>query len=133
MSPLLTRGQIIAGPPLAVEEVEVPEWGGTVRIQELTARAKDALEDMVVAAKDATYSDYKARLFVLTAVDEVGDPLFTLDDVPILTQKSAAALDRCVIVAHRLSGLSAAAADAMGKDSGAPQGASSSDSQPSSE
>ena len=41
MSGLLTREAILGAAPLRHEDVSVPEWGGVVRVSEMSGAARD--------------------------------------------------------------------------------------------
>lgn len=109
MAQLLGRDAILAAPDLTTEDVAVPEWGGTVRVKGLTAAERDAFEQSSLTGKgknqSLNFSNLRARLVVLTVVDEGGEPVFTGSDIRALGEKSAAAIDRVFEVASRLSGI----------------------------
>lgn len=110
MTRLLTRDQIMQAPDRCTEVVAVPEWGGDVRVRNLTARERDELEASVYQGEGrerrANMRNLRARLVALACVDEQGARLFSDDDVALLGEKSAAAVDRIFGVAQRLAGLS---------------------------
>lgn len=95
----------------AYEEVDVPEWGGTVRVRSLTGKEKDAFERSLIIVEQhgkktvavPDLENMRAKLAVLSMVDEDGNMIFSNDDIPWLTEKSASALDRVVKVAQYLS------------------------------
>lgn len=112
---LLTRDQILAADDLKHEDVDVPEWGGSVRVQELTAGQRDQVETASVAiAKNASgklapefdksvLESFRARLAAYSIVDELGQRLFTDADMIALGKKSTAAMQRVFNVAMRIS------------------------------
>lgn len=110
MSRLLKRDDILNINDLPFEDVEVPEWGGVVRIRALTAAERDKFEASIVVRKgnktELNPENMRAKLVALAAIDEEGNRLFTEKDVEVLGRKSAAALDRLFQVAQKLSGLS---------------------------
>jgi len=108
---LLTRDQILSADDSVYEDVNVPEWGGVVRIRGLSGSERDRFEDSIVNNKVGKHArqnmkNIRAKLVALTVIDAKGETLFTLKDVEALGKKSAAALDRCFDVAQRLCGLS---------------------------
>jgi len=109
MSDFLTREQIMAMPELTVEIVEVPEWGGAVRVKALSGAERDRYEASLTQLKgkklEFRLANVRARLAAMTIVDEAGKPIFDAADVAELGRKSAKALDRIFTVAMRLSGL----------------------------
>jgi hypothetical protein len=108
---LLTKEQILGADDRRTEDVEVPEWGGTVRVRALSGRERDAYEAGIVqvrgdGSRNVTLENIRSRLVSLTAVDESGERIFSDGDVKALGEKSAAALERVFDVARKLSGLS---------------------------
>lgn len=103
----LTRQAILEADDIKREEVQVPEWGGSVYIGTMTGDAKDEFELTIAAAakNGLTKAQVRARLVAATAQDAHGALLFTAEDVAALGKKSAAALDRCATVAQRLNAM----------------------------
>jgi hypothetical protein len=109
--PRLTREQILEKSTLATEEVEVPEWGGSVLLRELSGKERDAFELSLVEQngtdQQVNLNNLRARLVAWSVVDENGAKLFSTDgDVIKLGELSARALQRCFEKAQELSGLS---------------------------
>lgn len=141
MAKLLSKAAIFAADDLAYEDMPVPEWGGAVRVRELSAaesakHTKSMLlqrngavvldtdgETPLMSARGLVDSDL--LLLTMCLVDEAGEPLFGLKDVPKLGEKSQAALSRVLKVAKRLSGMEAKAPGATEKNSEPTQIASS--------
>ncbi len=85
----LTKDQIKAAKDTKTEEVEVPEWGGSVIIKTMTGKARDALEmSMVKPNGQQDRSNIRARFVVASAVDDKGNALFEDADIEWLGQKS---------------------------------------------
>lgn len=107
--PLLTKEQILGVVDLAFEDVEVPEWGGTVRVGMLMGAERDAFEQGVVERHgkktQLNLTNIRARLVALCVVDEEGQRVFGEADVKALGRKSALALNRVFEVAQRINGL----------------------------
>lgn len=105
--PLLTRDDILAAQDLTYEVVDVPEWGGAVRVQSLTGSARDTLEARFTDSRGtmdpAKAGDFRAAYVALCLVDEDGLFLFSEKDIKALGQKSSRALQRVFDVAARLS------------------------------
>ncbi len=112
---LLSRDEILSKDDLQRELVPVPEWGGEVYISAMSGSMRDAWEQTLVTEK-ASMENIRARLVVVTAVDEKGAPLFSAKDAVALGRKSSAALDRCVRVAQRLNRLTASDLDDLAKN-----------------
>lgn len=114
----LKRADIGAANDLPYEDVEVPEWGGLVRVRAMTATERSQYQTAMVhydpgdtdgegrmrGRLDLVNSD--VRLAALTMIDaETGARMYGLDEVDELGQRSAAALNRIVEVAQRLSAI----------------------------
>lgn len=104
---ILTRDQIRQADDLPCEEVEVPEWNGTVIVRAMSARRRDAYEIYLAEQKndngEIKIEDLRACVAVFSCEDGDGKLLFTTEDIPWLTMKSGKALDRVFAVARRLS------------------------------
>jgi hypothetical protein len=125
----LTKAQILAASDLKTEIVEVPEWGGSVTVRTMTAAERDTFEAGLVKgdgkARKTDFTNFRAKLVALTAVDPSGTRLFTDAEADQLGQKGAAPMQRLFEVAQRLNGLSQADVDDLTKNSSAaPSGAS---------
>ena len=103
---LLSRDAILALKGGRYEDV--PALGGTVRVAAVSAGARDAFE---LALQDMPEKerrkDFRARLLVMSCIDDEGKPLFGADDIATLSALEAAAVDPVIEVAMRLNGLSA--------------------------
>ncbi|MGW2548225.1 hypothetical protein ACWC5I_47070 [Kitasatospora sp. NPDC001574] len=109
---LLSKTDILTASDILTEDVDVPEWGGTVRLRGLTGAEREAWEQsMMVAGPNGTRVprrgavDNRARLLVRCIVDAENELMFTDKDVPTLNRKSAASLDLLTDVAKKLSRL----------------------------
>jgi hypothetical protein len=118
---ILTRDQILEANDLSTEEVEVPEWGGSVRVRTMTGADRDAFEASLVkvgsdGTRTADLTNMKAKLVALTVVNDNGFRMFEQGDVDRLATKSAAALERVFEVAQRINGLGPKAEEAAVKN-----------------
>jgi len=106
---LLTRDAILAVDDLPTADVEVPEWGGCVRIRTMTGAERDNLENSLERARSKPggldVTGVKARLAILTMVDMEGEAMFTIADLPALQNKSGGAIDRLFKAAQDLNAL----------------------------
>ena len=106
---LLKRDDILNALDIALEEVEVPEWGGSVFVKGLTGAERDKFEASLVIERGknrtVNMANFRAKLACLTICDEKGKRLFTEKDVAIMSEKSASALQRVFIVSQRLSNI----------------------------
>ena len=116
-SKLLTRDQILAAHDLPVEDVEIPEWHGTVRVRGMTVAERNDWErsntrtfkgrngQLVTEASPDAIATFRQRLVARSVVDDDGNLLFSGADVAALERKSSSAIARIVTVANRLSGV----------------------------
>ena len=122
---LLTRDAILQAQDLQYEDVDVPEWGGTVRVRTLTGRERDAFEQSVVEQKGkntkTNLRNIRAKLVALTVIDGEGKRMFNTSDIELLGEKSANALDRLFDAARRLSGLRDEDVEELAKNSDSDQ------------
>ena len=106
---ILNREAILGADDRPFEDVDVPEWGGSVRIGVMSGTDRDAWDQALVRQeKNRTVSNLaniRARLVAYCAVDEAGQRIFSPGDVEALGQKSSAALQRVFDAARRLNGL----------------------------
>jgi hypothetical protein len=121
MPSLLSRAAILAASDLPRETVSVPEWGGDVLVQGLTAKERDDFEISLSVGKGKDRQDnfrnLRARLVARAVVDESGARLFGDADIAALGSKSASVLQRLFEVAQRLSGFTSADVDELTKNS----------------
>jgi len=109
---LLTREAILTAIDLKTVDVEVPEWGGTVRLRAMTGTARDEFGRSLLGA-DGKYTGtgYNAKIAAASIVKEDGELMFTEDDVQVLGERSAAALQRVADAADELNALGAKAVE----------------------
>ncbi|MFM9629517.1 hypothetical protein ACKI10_18055 [Streptomyces galilaeus] len=109
----LSADDILNADDLGREDVEVPEWGGTVLVRGMSGTERDRFEASMLndnmtgpASKEKALDMYRARLAAACLVDADGKKLFRSPaETKRLGEKSAQALTRVVEVASRLSGL----------------------------
>jgi hypothetical protein len=118
---LLSKDAILSADDLPTEDVEVPEWGGSVRVKALAGKDRDAFEASMQQQRGKEYvrnmANVRAKLVAKTVVDENGERMFAENEINALGQKSAAALDRIFEVAAKLSRLSDDDIEELGKAS----------------
>jgi len=118
---MLTKDQILNVKDYQIEEVEVPEWGGSVFVRGLTGAERDEYEASMVQfqgskVKSMEIRNIRARMAAYAICDADGNRVFSSSDVLALSKKSAAALDRIMTVAARLSGMTAEDQEALRKN-----------------
>jgi hypothetical protein len=101
MSEFLTIDQILAANDLPTEVVEVPEWGGRVKVQGLSRASYDAIAKAAEVTVPATGPGQQAgtkrdddKFSDLLFVACVVEPRFTDEHIPALRDKSLGALNR---------------------------------------
>lgn len=129
---LLSRDQILKADDLKTEDVDVPEWGGTVRIKMLTGTARDKFEASTVENKGGkqrqNLANFRARLIAQCIVTEAGEVMFNSKDIDELGQKSAKALGRVFDACQKMNGFSEADVEELTEGfESAPEGVSTSD------
>lgn len=101
---LLNKSQILEADDLPTIEVEVPEWGGSVRLKAL--RLADLIS-FQAARSNASNAEATAFLVSQSIVDEAGERVFEQGDVPALTRKNAKVIDRLADAALALNKMGA--------------------------
>ena len=113
----LSRDAILQREDIVTEDVEVPEWGGTVRVRGMSGVERDKFEAGLIQQPEANgrrrrkqstktnMENVRAKLCAWCIVDGDGVRVFSDADVVALGSKSAAALDRIYEVASELSGI----------------------------
>ena len=87
------------------ELVAVPEWGGSVWVQEMDAAARDRFDAWVVKRAGNEVGGMRLRVLIATVVNEDGTPMFSDLDIPDLMKKSSRATSRLSDVGMKLSGM----------------------------
>lgn len=117
----LTREQILQANDLETRSLDVPEWGGAVRVRALTGVERDALEASAIQGKgknrDVNLTNFRAKLCARAIVDEQGKRIFEDADIAALGRKSSGALSKVYNLAAELSGISDADVDELTKNS----------------
>lgn len=106
------------------EDVEVPKWGVTIRLQSMDLASRgDYLEQMIKAREEQdsiAFAETQAKIVVASAFDpEDGSPVFNEGDIPMLMHKHGGVVAMLAAKANRLSGLDADAEERLGKGSSA--------------
>jgi NTP pyrophosphatase (non-canonical NTP hydrolase) len=115
---ILSKEEILAVQDLPTTEVNVPEWGGSVRLKGMSAGEREALEEEVTDKNGKVNTkNIRVKLLVRSIVDENGEKLFSETDMEKLNEKSADIITRLFIAAQNLNGMSEAAVEDMTKNS----------------
>ncbi|GAA3223276.1 hypothetical protein [Actinocorallia longicatena] len=109
---LLSKDAILAADDRPYQDVEVPEWGGTVRVIGLSGTDRDAFEAAFVDARakggpsaGARLQNFRAKLLVKCIIGEDGERIFADADAKNLGAKSGKVVDRLFDIARSLSGM----------------------------
>ncbi len=111
MNKFLTASEIQQVQELPYEDVEVPEWGGKVRIIGLDAKSAQEISSRLVTLDEngkianVHINTIMTDLLVRTIAGQDGKPLFKLEDAAALGKKSAKVMRRLFEIAQRLSGI----------------------------
>ena len=109
---MLTKTAILDADDLPREEVEIPEWGGSVFVRTMTAAEKVAFS----IENEDNPGDFLSRLAAIATCDAEGNLLFTADDVAALGAKNGVAVERIADIAQRLNGMGAKAQEELEKN-----------------
>ena len=120
MSKILSRDEILKAQDIKTEEVQVPEWGGSILVRGLTGIERDRFEESILQGhgknRTVTLDNIRAKLIARSVVDEQGNRIFSDADIEGLGKKSGATLSRVFEVCQRLSGLNEGALEELTKN-----------------
>lgn len=107
---LLTKSQILAADRKKSVDVPVKEWGGSVRLQELSASDRDMWENESFALDAEGRPKFnpkhaRARLVVRCLIDGEGKRMFTDDEVASIGSLSAATVQKLFNAARKLNAI----------------------------
>ena len=104
---ILSAEQILKSDDLGdLEKVECPEWGGSIYVKIMDGASRDRWELMTSKAMNApNTANVRASLVAATACDKEGKRIFTNNQIALIGNKSAIALDRIYAVAKRINKL----------------------------
>ena len=90
---MLTRDQILNAQDIEFDEVDVPEWAGTVKIRTFNGKDRDWFEQRHISKDGETIGSHliNARVdaVVLSACDEAGNLIFERKDIEVLNKRAA--------------------------------------------
>lgn len=115
---LLNKEQILNAQDLKTIDVEIPEWGGTVRLSQVMGYARDRWEQSCIDSKGKPIKEnMRARLLAMSIVDEDGNLMFTEDDIEELGKKSANILDKLFMESRNLNAVTDEDVEELAKNS----------------
>lgn len=103
MPKILSAADIVAAKDLSHIDVEVPEWGGSVRLRTLDG---DQFVQFVEASKGRVNTAQALKLIAMSLVDEEGNTLFkTEEDFAAFAKKNMQAILKLQDAAMKLNGI----------------------------
>lgn len=97
----LSRQQILDADDRPFEDIEVPEWGGCVRLRVLNGAQRESIEIKMHQARSenvgtatAAWRGLKNQILAWAIVDESNQPVFTDKDVAALNAKNGYVIER---------------------------------------
>lgn len=134
---LIGRKQIDDAMDLKTEDVPVPEWGGEVRLRELSSKERSLIEATTIGAKGQSieirieaFKTLREKTVVAALIDQDGKRLYQDKDAAQLGLKSGQVIERLFQKVQELSGMNPEAVkDAEGNSAGTATDSSGSDSQ----
>lgn len=105
---ILTKEQIEAIDDMTSKtvEVEVPEWGGSVRLRPMTVTELDEYSNAIVRAKLTGLADFRSRLVAYCMCDANGVRLFDEEHIKGLAKHNAVIVNRLYEECDRLNDIS---------------------------
>lgn len=101
---MLSKDDILNADDRPIVDVDVPEWGGSVKLRAMSAAQRDQYEQaMYESSKGKTLDNVRAALVAYCLVDDEGKSMFTPKEVKELGEKGAAAISRLFDVAQQLN------------------------------
>ena len=113
MAKKLSREAILKVDDLKREEMEIPEWGGTIMVRSLKGSERDKWAKEAIDDKGKPKENINA-LLIYYACEE---PRFEREDIDTLREKNVAVVERIVNKIMSLSGISAEAVEEIRKNS----------------
>ena len=109
---ILSVEDILTAPDIQEKVVEVPEWGGAVKIRSFTKQRPIQLRAQAMNGEELD----SERMELLMFVEGVVEPQFSADHIDLLKGKSATAMDRVLQAILALGGLTPEAQAGMERD-----------------
>ena len=103
---VIGKMDVLRAKKLKRELVPVPEWGGSIWVQEMTAEERDQFDSWVVGKKAGDQTGMRLRVLLHTAINEDGTMMFSELDLDDLKIKSGCAVTTVSNAGLRLSGMS---------------------------
>lgn len=129
---ILTKEQIEAIDDMTSKtvEVEVPEWGGSVRLRPLTVTELDEYSNAIVRAKQNGLANFRSRLVAYCMCDKNGVRLFDEQHIEGIAKRNAVIVNRLYEACDRLNDISPRKVEEIAGNSEAGQSESSASGSP---
>ena len=106
-SSMLSKDDILAAKDVITDVVEVPEWGGNIRIRSMTGKMRDRYETELakqMKGEGKGITNLRALFLSFCIVDDYGKQVFqSPGDVNALGEKNGQVLDRIFDAAAELN------------------------------
>jgi len=107
---MLTAGDILSARDFVERVVEVPEWGGAVKVRSLTLAARYAISEMSTVGEGKSRKIDQARFAVGSLLYGLAEPRLKPEEADQMVDKSPEVVERIVSAVWEVSGLSDGAA-----------------------
>ena len=97
--------QYLINPIFPINRVELPDIGDHAFVRTLSGTERDAFESSLLAGKNKTLDNFRAKLLVRCLCDEGGERIFGDEDMAALGNTRADVLDQLFTAARRLNGI----------------------------
>lgn len=118
---VLNRDAFLKPAALPQEIVTIPELGGEVIVQGMTARGRSVFESQFSTATGkaipSRQRELRERLVIACCVDAAGARLFADEDVELIGSLPASIVEPLVDACQRVCGMNKASVEAMAKNS----------------
>lgn len=98
---LTTADAILQAEDFVYDEVDCPEWGGTVRIRSLSGAQRVQLKKAI----DAGREDIDETLCVMAIVDQDGNRILHREQIGDLSKKNTSVITRIAMKVLEISGM----------------------------
>jgi len=116
---ILSKDAILKVKDIKTVPEDVPEWGGTVYLREISGQDREAFERAMFSDEGGIKKDappLRPALLALCLSDADGNRLFTDKEISDLAKKNGAVIARLFAKAQEVSGLGPGAVEAAEKN-----------------
>jgi hypothetical protein len=112
------RDRILAADDIGKESLHVPHWNVDVEVRTMSAVQRSRMLQTCALPDGSVDLDRLYPMLIIATVHdpETGAPAFDAEDISVLQEKSAAAIEFVAQKAMQMSGMVAKAVDEEGKD-----------------